>query len=169
MTATIKTRRGTASEWAEKNPVLRAGEFGYELDTNRLKVGNGVHAWNDRPYLTSEGAGGGGAAGPLTFSTAGVLDVREGVSRLLWAGEPATISKFTASVETPSEGASIIVRLKKNNITIATATILAGETHAVDSSVASAMLTDGDFLTVSVTQVGSTTPGANLVASAWLS
>lgn len=39
-------RRGTAAEWAAENPVLAAGEIGFETDTKIQKVGDGVTAWN---------------------------------------------------------------------------------------------------------------------------
>lgn len=46
----IQQLRATAAEWTAQNPVLAAGELGCETDTGFLKVGNGVAAWNDRPY-----------------------------------------------------------------------------------------------------------------------
>ena len=48
--ATIQFKRGIASRWAELNPVLQAGEPGFVTDENRLKVGDGIPAWNDLPY-----------------------------------------------------------------------------------------------------------------------
>lgn len=57
--AQIQLRHGTAAEWAAVNPVPMLGEFCYETDTKRLKIGDGVHAWND-PLLTYFGGGGGG-------------------------------------------------------------------------------------------------------------
>lgn len=47
----IKLRRGTATQWTTSNPVLRLGEPGVETDTNRLKIGNGVSAWNTLSYI----------------------------------------------------------------------------------------------------------------------
>jgi hypothetical protein len=47
----IQHRRGTALEWSTENPTLAAGEFGIELDTDKLKCGNGVSAWNDLSYV----------------------------------------------------------------------------------------------------------------------
>jgi hypothetical protein len=31
--------------------VLLAGEFAYEIDTGRAKVGDGIHTWNQLPYF----------------------------------------------------------------------------------------------------------------------
>lgn len=54
----IQIRRGTSSEWSSANPVLLAGELGYETDTGRLKIGNGSTSWNDLPYFEPGSSGG---------------------------------------------------------------------------------------------------------------
>lgn len=59
---TFKLRRDTAADWVTKNPILKAGEPGFETDTNKLKIGDNLNAWNDLPYLT--GAGTQGPPGP---------------------------------------------------------------------------------------------------------
>ena len=66
MATVLKTkfqlRRGSAEVWARNNPVLERGEPGFEIDTGRLKIGNGQTAWNDLEYLAPQsGAGSGGA------------------------------------------------------------------------------------------------------------
>ena len=48
----VKNRRDTALNWTTNNPVLLAGEFGVEMDTRKLKVGDGVTAWNDLEYCS---------------------------------------------------------------------------------------------------------------------
>lgn len=55
--AILQIRRETESNWTTINPVLRAGEFGYEVDSNRLKVGNGSTPWVDLEYVTGGGSG----------------------------------------------------------------------------------------------------------------
>jgi hypothetical protein len=42
-------RRGTAAAWAAANPVLTAGEIGFETDTGWNKIGDGVTDWNTLP------------------------------------------------------------------------------------------------------------------------
>ena len=44
---TFKLRRGLAAAWEEVNPILAQGEPGWALDTQVLKIGDGVNAWND--------------------------------------------------------------------------------------------------------------------------
>ena len=51
---TFKLRRGTCARWIEVNPILADGEPGFELDTLRLKIGNGEIPWNDLPYVNEE-------------------------------------------------------------------------------------------------------------------
>lgn len=42
--------RKDAAEWQSTNPVIDAGEMVVELDTHRLKVGDGKLTYNDLPY-----------------------------------------------------------------------------------------------------------------------
>lgn len=52
---TIKTifkfKRGNAATWKAKNPILEDGEPGFVLDQNKLKIGDGITAWNDLPFI----------------------------------------------------------------------------------------------------------------------
>ena len=50
----FRLKRGTAARWSEVNPILDQGEPGFILDENRLKIGDGIHHWNDLPYLEGE-------------------------------------------------------------------------------------------------------------------
>lgn len=47
-------KRGKAASWTEQNILLGPGEPGFELDTGKLKVGNGVDKWNDLPYINAD-------------------------------------------------------------------------------------------------------------------
>lgn len=59
---TIQWRRGTAAQWTSVNPTLLAGEPGYETDTLKYKIGDGVTVWTSLPYQAETGAT--GPAGP---------------------------------------------------------------------------------------------------------
>lgn len=54
MPTTFLLRRGTAYDWAFKNPLLREGEMGYEIGTGRYKIGDGYRNWVNLPYFTNE-------------------------------------------------------------------------------------------------------------------
>ena len=52
ITARLSIRRGTKDQWETENTVLLEGEPGWELDTRRLKIGDGETAWSDLNYYT---------------------------------------------------------------------------------------------------------------------
>ena len=50
ITTRISLRRGSEEKWRLENPVLNEGEPGLEIDTGRVKFGNGETTWNDLDY-----------------------------------------------------------------------------------------------------------------------
>ena len=46
----LQLRRDGAQQWANINPILAQGELGIEIDTSRLKIGDGVTPWNSLRY-----------------------------------------------------------------------------------------------------------------------
>lgn len=54
----FQIRRGTSAEWTSANPVLAAGEPGYETDAGLLKIGDGVTSWTALPYVDCNSFGG---------------------------------------------------------------------------------------------------------------
>lgn len=73
----IQVRRGTASQWTSANPTLTSGEWGFETDTGKVKIGNGSTAWNSLGYTgagdiegvtAGTGLSGGGTSGTVTVS-----------------------------------------------------------------------------------------------------
>nr|DAP90275.1 MAG TPA: hyaluronidase [Herelleviridae sp.] len=46
----IQLRRDTATNWSTNNPTPSAGEPCFETDTGRLKIGDGITAYNSLPY-----------------------------------------------------------------------------------------------------------------------
>jgi hypothetical protein len=51
MATRMQQRRGTASQWATADPVLNAGEIGFESDTGKFKIGDGTNHWDDLNYF----------------------------------------------------------------------------------------------------------------------
>jgi hypothetical protein len=73
----IQVRRGTAAQWTSTNPILASGEWGYETDTGKVKIGDGTTAWNSLDYVgagditgvtAGTGLTGGGTSGTVTVS-----------------------------------------------------------------------------------------------------
>ena len=52
ISVTFKVRRDTAANWTSANPVLHLGEVGWEIDTNKAKLGDGVRQWSLLPYAS---------------------------------------------------------------------------------------------------------------------
>ena len=48
----MQQRRGTAAQWTSANPILAAGEIGFETDNNKFKIGDGVNHWDDLSYFS---------------------------------------------------------------------------------------------------------------------
>lgn len=50
---TLQVKRGTISEWISNNPILAQGEFGFESDSGKLKIGDGITGWNSLAYVSA--------------------------------------------------------------------------------------------------------------------
>lgn len=50
-----RIRPDQIESWTTENPVLEKGELGYELETSKAKLGDGVTAWNDLEYWSPSG------------------------------------------------------------------------------------------------------------------
>lgn len=81
--AIFKLRRGMSADWERVNPVLESGEPAVELDTLKLKIGNGLTPWNDLPYVAGEGSG----IGDTIIMEGGIQTVAE----LPQEGDPALL------------------------------------------------------------------------------
>ena len=62
----MKQRRGTAAAWTAADPILASGEIGYETNSGKLKIGDGVTTWAGLSYFTGGGAGTGDVSGPVS-------------------------------------------------------------------------------------------------------
>ena len=51
---TIQLRNDLAATWTTKNPVLKKGEIGIEIDTRKMKVGDGTTAWKALSYMGAD-------------------------------------------------------------------------------------------------------------------
>ena len=53
MATRMQQRRGSAAQWTAANPVLAAGEIGFETDTSKFKMGNGTSTWSQLVYFAN--------------------------------------------------------------------------------------------------------------------
>ena len=49
----IMNRADTAANWTSNNPTLNAGEIGFESDTGKFKIGDGLSTWTGLSYASS--------------------------------------------------------------------------------------------------------------------
>lgn len=99
----VQLRWDYAAEWTDVNPLLAAGEFGIERDTNRFKIGTGVTAWNALPYFGADGGPGHLPAIPFSWG-----DAPQAVFTFPVDG---VITEARLRYETPFNGAGASVRI----------------------------------------------------------
>jgi len=71
----IQHRRDLADDWTTTNPVLSAGEIGFEVDTGNFKIGDGSSNWNLLKYA---GGGGGNLDGGIASTNYGGIPLIDG-------------------------------------------------------------------------------------------
>lgn len=104
-----------------------------------------------------------------TFSREGTLLVTRGTGRFIFPST-ATISGVVAAVNEPPVGSAIICDVHKNGTTIFTGggnpTIADGQYQTSSEAVpAVTLVSAGDYLSVDIAQVGSSSPGSDLVVN----
>ena len=112
----IVLRQDTAANWTKYNPLLLNGEFGFEEDTDKLKLGDGVHKWRadgptpqggapDRPQRM-------GPAGPSALA-AGVAGRFDRPSESTWAPTGESGRSLVTALSIPVGGALNALRRRK--------------------------------------------------------
>lgn len=97
----IKIRRATAANWASDNPTPADGEICWETDTKKIKVGDGVTAYNAIAYFTLPNA---------TTTAAGLMSAADksklnGINISLYALINSPV--FTGSPQVPNTGRAV--------------------------------------------------------------
>jgi hypothetical protein len=102
----IQIRRGTAAQWTSTNPTLNAGEWGYETDSGRYKIGDGTTVWNSLRYssLLPKSSDITGASGiNITFSNTSGVPVTIAVTGI----QSTQINDFNTAVNALVTAASV--------------------------------------------------------------
>lgn len=157
--------------------VLQGGTGGNSAQT-AINTLSGVAAATNEYVLTKDtGSGNAVFKAPLTvpnvneqtFTVTSALAVSTGGPR--WYSPYAlTITEVRASVGTSPTGASVVIDVNKNGTTIFTTqsnrpTIAAGNNTDLADAINVSSVAAGDYLTVDIDQVGSTTPGSDLTVT----
>ena len=93
MATRMQQRRGTAAQWTGANPILAAGEIGFETDTGKFKIGNGSSAWSALNYYVDANA--------ILDGAPGVLDTLNELAAAL-GDDPAFITTVATNLSTHS-------------------------------------------------------------------
>lgn len=170
----IQVRRGTASQWTSTNPTLASGEWGYETDTGKVKIGNGSTAWTSLAYtgsgtVTSITAGTGLSGGTIT--TSGTIAIDSTVATLTGSqtltNKTLTTPVITQGTSTPSfttnaytlvAGDAGLVLLASNSSTAGTINIPTNATTAFALGTQITVIQTGSGqLTIQAASSGTTT------------
>jgi hypothetical protein len=130
----IQVRRGTASQWTSTNPTLAAGEWGFETDTGKAKIGNGSSTWTSLSYF--------GGAGDVTLNGVQTLTNKTLTAPIITIATNAQAASYTLVLTDQSDLVEI------NNASANTLTV------PLDSSVAFPI---GTTVTILQTGAGQTT------------
>lgn len=103
--------------------------------------------------------GGGGFVS--TYNYDGGLSVNSGTERY-YLHTSVTLASVDLYIESPSIGSSVNIAILKNGSTIGTASVSAGQTSSLNNII-NVGLVQGDYITVNITQVGSTYPGRDMM------
>lgn len=132
----IQLRRDTAANWTSTNPVLAAGEQGFETDTKKIKVGDGTTAWASLAYSGATVA----TLGDVTVTSAADGDL------LKYDSATSKWKNVTQSTITAGSATTATTATKATGIAGGTAGKVPYQT-AADTTAFTAVGTSGDFLT----------------------
>lgn len=134
MATRIQLRRDTAANWSSANPTLAQGELGLNLDTNQIKIGDGLTAWNSLSYTNL-------ALDINDLDGVTITDVQNGdflrynSSASAWINDPVNLSTDTVGDYVQSLVAGTGVSLTNNSGEGSTPTIAIGQAVGTSSSV----------------------------------
>jgi len=132
------------------------GDLAFAEDTNTMHIFKTGTGWID----AIASAAGISTENYVNLKQTGALTVTTGTKRW-YAPKGITISKIIARADTAPVGAAINITVNKNGTSGATLVIADGGTKIINSTPSITMVED-DYLTVDITQVGSSTSGSDL-------
>jgi len=147
MATRMQQRRGTAAQWTSANPILAAGEIGFETDTGKFKIGNGSSAWASLTYFADVSV--------LVDGAPELLDTLNELAAAL-GDDPAFITTVSTSLETHRQDTtdvhgipdtSVLVVQNDLNSAVSTHNSDTTEVHGIaDTSVLATLTTVSDSI-----------------------
>jgi hypothetical protein len=157
----LQMRRGSAATWTSTNPTLSAGEWGYETDTGRAKVGDGTTVWNSLKYtkLRYDDLVTGSGISISQLTNANSLVTGLSLSTNLVAGNNITLSENNGAITingeagiTLSEGTGIhiVTNGDNNEINVSglTASLIQDFNTAVDARITAASISEEQVIDI---------------------
>ena len=131
MATRMQQRRGTAAQWISTNagagPVLNAGEIGWESDTNRFKIGDGVNNWSSLDYFADINSTANPAFGSsITFEGATANDFETTVA--------VTDPTADRTITLPDATGTVVLADGSGNITVSGNLTVSGTTTTINST-----------------------------------
>lgn len=117
MPTQIQLRRDTAADWTSNNPTMAAGEFGWESDTNRFKIGDGSTAWTSLEYADTLKS-----LGDMTITGSTISAPSNGDLTLTTSGSGSVVVDDTFKI---GSGAGVTTILDEDDLSSDSATALA--------------------------------------------
>jgi hypothetical protein len=131
MATRMQQRRGTAAQWTSTNagagPVLNAGEIGWESDTNKFKIGDGVNNWSTLDYFIDGNSTANPAFGSsITFEGATANDFETTVA--------VTDPTADRTITLPDATGTVVLADGSGNITVSGNLTVSGTTTTINST-----------------------------------
>ena len=133
------------------------GDLAFAEDTNTMHIFKAGTGWVTA-VASAEGIS---TNSYVNLKQTGDLEVTTGTKRWYSPTATTTLSKIVARVDTAPVGSDINITINKNGNNAATLTITDGVTKIINSTPNITMVED-DYLTVDITQIGSSTAGSDL-------
>ena len=131
MATRMQQRRGTAAQWISTNagagPVLNAGEIGWESDTNKFKIGDGVNNWSSLDYFADINSTINPSFGSsITFEG----DTADSYETILQVTDPTADRTITF----PNATGTVVLADGSGNVTVSGDLTVSGTTTTINST-----------------------------------
>ena len=136
----MQQRRGTAAQWTTANPILAAGEIGFETDTSKFKMGNGSSAWSALQYYASA-AELNTAITNLIDAAPGTLDTLNELAQAI-GDDPNFFTNiaedFASAIDGHNADTTGVHGIANTGLLATTANVATAKTEAIDASASAA-------------------------------